>query len=128
DLENTVENGRLSEAALTGMFVPPPNNSGAPSDPAPAWPSSPGGGDSYDSTTRLTLESYQRPEFGAWGESMRFLNKTVQAKTMIAWYHPVDPDEPWDPDTNPMNPIADVWVGAHWGGQTDGTGIHGHWS
>ena len=111
---------------LNGTFVA--ELGGTPGLPAPAFRGDPDQVDAVDSTKRITLESYQRPELGPWGESMRLLNRTPQAKTMVAWYHPEDPNEPWDAVTNPMHPIADVWMGAHWAGQTDGTGIHGHWS
>lgn len=118
--------GGAAETELLETFVPPQGQT--PGDPAPAFRGDPAGGDLVDSTKRVVLESYQRPERGPWGESLRFLNRTPQAKTMLSWYHPENPDLPYDQVTNPMHPKADVWVGAHWAGQTDGTGIHGHWS
>lgn len=93
-----------------------------------AIPSSSAGGDDYDSTGRLVLESYQRPQYGPYGETMRMMNRTPQAKTMIAWYHPADPAENYDAATNPMHTSADVWIGAHYAAQDDEVDAHGHWS
>lgn len=109
---------------LSATFVAPLG--GQPGEPAPAFKGDPNETDAVDSTKRITLESYQRPEMGPWGESLRFLNKKPQAKTMIAWYTPTNPALPWNATTNPMNSKADAWIGAHYAGQTDGTGIHGH--
>lgn len=92
--------------------------------------SSPDGADSYDSTRRITLESYQRPVAGnkAAGEVIRILNKKPNAKSMTAIYFPQNPAADYDPVTNPMRTVASFWAGAHWHAQDDEDGPHGHYS
>lgn len=84
------------------------------------------GADTYDSTPHITLESWQRPSTGNYGESLRLNNMQPQSKSMITWYHPVDPSQEWNETTNPLRHA--VWVGAHYGAQDDADGVHGHWS
>lgn len=90
--------------------------------------SSSAGGDVSDSTNRIVLESFQRPETGPFGETIRMLNKVPRAKSMLAWYHPEDPTLPYDATTNPMHSSADVWCGAHYEAQDTDVDVHGHWS
>src|SRR5690606_25834206 len=49
------------------------------------------------------------------------------AKNMLAWRLPFDPEQPFDPDTNPMRTV--VWAGAHWDSIPGGSHpLHAHWS
>jgi hypothetical protein len=84
------------------------------------------GGDDYDTTPHLILESFPAPRGRPYGESVRFYAKSLQAKTMLAWYSPVDPTQPWDEITNPVNTKADAWFGSHYYGQRTDSLVHGH--
>jgi hypothetical protein len=85
-----------------------------------------GGLDTFDSTNRIILESYQRPAAGPYGEGIRFNLKHPQAKIMQAWYFPTDLESIWNASTNPMRATPTVWWGAHYKAQDDGDGIHSH--
>lgn len=79
----------------------------------------------FDSTSRINLESYQRADFGSYGEVVRIYSRRADSKQMVAWYgptsfdmdtrEPVGPDKPW------------FWMGAHYEANDHGS-IHGHWS
>lgn len=75
----------------------------------------PDGADTYDSNPRLEIDSWQRPQAGPFGEAIRLNNLDGHSKSMIAWYGLTDPDESYDPTTNPL--ICKAWVGAHDHGQ-----------
>ena len=83
------------------------------------------GADTYDSTPHITLESWQRPSTGGYGESLRLHNMAPKSKSMITWYNPTDPTQDWDETTNPLKRA--VWIGAHYGAQSDDS-VHGHWA
>src|SRR5690606_2586238 len=92
------------------------------------WRSAPDpGGDpdvvTEDAMSRLTIESYQPGGFavgdGQSGEGIRLDLMNNVAKNMLAWRLPVDPEAPYDPDTNPLKTV--VWVGAHWDSIPAGT-------
>jgi len=82
------------------------------------------GADAYDSTSHIEIESYQRPQGGQFGESLRLLNMQPKSKSMITWYQAADPRYDADEATNPLKPM--VWLGAHYGAQDDGEPVHGH--
>lgn len=82
------------------------------------------GGDAYDTTSHLIIESYQRPQGGSFGESLRLHNMLPKSKSMISWWGGLNPSLPVNEDTNPLWPMA--WIGAHYGAQDDGDPIHGH--
>lgn len=84
------------------------------------------GADTYDSTPHITIESWQRPQGGDFGESLRLYNMQPQSKSMITWCHPTDPSQPWNETTNPLK--HHVWIGAHYGAQDDYDQVHGHWA
>ncbi|MFF7130425.1 hypothetical protein ACFZA6_43660, partial [Streptomyces sp. NPDC008240] len=101
-------------------------------------PSSYAGGDDdgtgTDSTGRLNLYSYQRANVKSFGETIRNFAMRADAKTMQAFYIPVqttDSTGGYDPATR--NPKASgvtwkpvVWQGAHYEANSH-TSIHGHW-
>lgn len=76
------------------------------------------GDETRDTTSRLTVESYQIAYRKPFGEGIRMMLKTANAKNMIAWY---------DAFTQPNSPKAIAWVGAHYGTYVPGL-IHKHWS
>lgn len=87
----------------------------------------------FDSTGRLNLYSYQRADFGSYGENIRRFLMRANAKSMDAWYaarengamtHGYDVNGDPDADAKWV-PIA--WCGAHWEAN-DGGEPHGHWS
>lgn len=64
-----------------------------------------GGEDTSDSTSRITLESYQRAQYPHhYGEAVRVDLMAGRAKGMIAWR---------DNYTTPGSPRTVAWVGAH---------------
>jgi hypothetical protein len=87
-----------------------------------------------DSTGRLNLYSYQRADVGSFGETIRNFAMRADAKTMQAFYIPVQSSDStggYDPATrNPKasgvtwQPVA--WQGAHYEANSHGS-IHGHW-
>lgn len=101
-------------------------------------PSSYAGGDDNgtgtDSTGRINLYSYQRANYGSFGENIRNFAMRSDAKTMQAFYIPVQTGTKkggYDPATrDPMTsgigwkPV--VWQGAHYEAN-DHASIHGHW-
>lgn len=76
------------------------------------------GNETRDTTSRLTVESYQIAYRRPYGEGIRMMLKTANAKNMIAWY---------DAFTNPSSPKPIAWVGAHYGTYIAGL-IHKHWA
>ena len=76
------------------------------------------GDESRDTTSRLTVESYQMSYKKPYGEGIRMMLNTSTAKNMIAWY---------DAFTTPSSPKAIAWVGAHYGTYVKDL-IHKHWS
>ncbi|MEU8469609.1 hypothetical protein AB0F30_17075 [Streptomyces sp. NPDC029006] len=101
-------------------------------------PSSYAGGDDNgsgsDSTGRINLYSYQRANVGSFGENIRNFAMRSDAKTMQAFYIPVQSSTKkggYDPATR--DPMASgigwkpvVWQGAHYEAN-DHSSIHGHW-
>ncbi|MFF1684600.1 hypothetical protein [Streptomyces sp. NPDC058254] len=101
-------------------------------------PSSYAGGDDNgagtDSTGRINLYSYQRANYGSFGENIRNFAMRSDAKTMQAFYIPVQSGTKkggYDPATR--DPMASgigwkpvVWQGAHYEAN-DHASIHGHW-
>lgn len=105
--------GRSGSSAVTGFQV----GSAYPSDDIV-------GG--TDGTGRLNLYSYQRANHNSFGENIRHYLMRKDAKSMDAWYGPVDL---YDGSRNPIttdgwNPWA--WSGAHYESNAH-NGIHGHW-
>ncbi len=87
-----------------------------------------GGLDTSDSTSRLTVQSYQTNGANFFGEGVRLDLMRPMAKNMIAWRLPRDPGFD-DPAT--LRSVA--WVGAHYYAQDQAdpnlpTDVHGHWS
>ncbi len=87
-----------------------------------------GGLDTSDSTSRLTVQSYQTNGNNFFGEGVRLDLMRPMAKNMIAWRLPRDPGFD-DPAT--LRSVA--WVGAHYYAQNqpdplNPTDVHGHWS
>lgn len=86
-----------------------------------------------DGTGRITLYSYQRANYNAFGEVLRIFLMRQNAKAMMAYYGPQLPSS----QTNGFNPDGSmasnatmkqwVWLGAHFGAN-DGLSVHGHWS
>jgi hypothetical protein len=101
-------------------------------------PSSYSGGDDdgtgTDTTGRINLYSYQRANVGSFGENIRNFAMRSDAKTMQAFYIPVQSGTRkggYDPTTR--DPMASgigwkpvVWQGAHYEANDHGS-IHGHW-
>ncbi|MGW1949984.1 hypothetical protein ACWCRC_37475, partial [Streptomyces sp. NPDC001940] len=133
-----------SGAAFTGALVV--DRFGAPAYPLGqagsvnsfSVPSSYAGGDDNgsgtDTTGRINLYSYQRANFGSFGENIRNFAMRSDAKTMQAFYIPVQTGTKkggYDPATR--DPMASgigwkpvVWQGAHYEAN-DHASIHGHW-
>ena len=87
----------------------------------------------FDSTGRINLYSYQRADYGCYGENIRRFLMRANAKSMDAWYaarqsgamtHGYDGNGDPDADAD-WRPVA--WTGAHWEAN-DGGDPHGHWS
>lgn len=76
------------------------------------------GDETSDTTARLTVESYQISYLKPFGEGIRLMLKSANAKNMIAWY---------DAFTTPSSPKPIAWVGAHYGTYIAGL-IHKHWA
>jgi hypothetical protein len=100
-------------------------------------PSSYAGGDDNgsgtDTTGRINLYSYQRANVGSFGETVRKFAMRSDAKTMEAFYIPVDVSKKggYDPATRDpkstgvsWKPV--VWSGSHYEANDHGS-IHGHW-
>lgn len=88
---------------------------------------------SFDSTGRSNWYSFQRADYGCYGETNRHFLMRANAKAMIAWYaarqngamtHGYDGNGDPDPDAD-WRPVA--WAGAHWEANNGGD-PHGHWS
>ena len=87
-----------------------------------------GGYDTTDTTSRLTVQSYQTNGNNFFGEGLRFDLMRPLAKNMIAWRLPRDPTK-----TDPATLRSVAWVGAHYYAQdqpdiNNPTDVHGHWS
>lgn len=86
-----------------------------------------GGDDDFDSTSRITLESYQTGGSHDFGESIRLVMRGDHSKQMLAW------QDGFSSPGRIANPKTVVWAGAHYGAQEvdvdnpAGT-IHGHWA
>lgn len=100
-------------------------------------PSSYAGGDDNgsgtDTTGRINLYSYQRANVGSFGENIRNFAMRSDAKTMQAFYIPVDSSDKGGYDPVTRDPKASgvswhpvVWQGAHYEAN-DHASIHGHW-
>ncbi|MFK0151212.1 hypothetical protein ACIQVK_03905 [Streptomyces sp. NPDC090493] len=86
-----------------------------------------------DSTGRINLYSYQRANAGSFGENIRNFAMRSDAKTMQAFYIPVDATKKGGYDPSSRDPKASgvswkpvVWQGAHYEAN-DHASIHGHW-
>jgi hypothetical protein len=101
-----------ADSALTTTYAPV---SGAA---RPTWTSDySGGGDTSDSTSRLTLQSHQRAVYPHhYAEVLRVDLERTGAKGMLAWR---------DNFTTPGSPRTVAWMGAH-GLSNDGTHWHNH--
>ncbi|MGA5116856.1 hypothetical protein [Streptomyces pseudogriseolus] len=87
----------------------------------------------YDSTGRINLYSYQRANQNAFGENIRNFAMRSDAKTMQAFYMPVDGSKKGgydptsrDPKTSGVSWKPVVWQGAHYEANNHAS-IHGHW-
>lgn len=85
-----------------------------------------GGENTFDSTRRITIESYQRAQqrntagdYAHYGEGIRLRLMRPNAKNMIAWE---------DGFTDPANPRSVAWVGAHYLPNDVTDPLHKHWS
>ncbi|MGW0136232.1 hypothetical protein [Streptomyces sp. NPDC003299] len=91
-----------------------------------------GGENTFDSTGRLELESYQKAQhltgsggsYAHYGEVIRIRSRKHNSKQMIAWYGPRSYDGNGDPATEDT---AWFWMGAHYDPNDPGP-AHGHWS
>lgn len=111
-----------SPATAAPVLVPPEEESGS----LMLRSSFAGGENTFDSTSRITIESYQRAqqtntagEYAHYGEGIRLRLMRANAKNMIAWE---------DAFTDPANPRAIAWVGAHYLPNDIGDPVHQHWS
>ncbi|WP_155373747.1 hypothetical protein [Catellatospora vulcania] len=92
-----------------------------------------GGENTFDSTGRLDLESYQRAQltnaagtaYAHYGEVIRIFSRKHNSKQMIAWYGPTEYDGSGDPATDDT---AWFWMGAHYNPNNPAGVRHGHWS
>ncbi|WP_328757472.1 hypothetical protein [Streptomyces sp. NBC_00271] len=91
-------------------------------------------GTGTDSTGRINLYSYQRANVGSFGENIRNFAMRSDAKTMQAFYIPVQTSTKKSGyDAGTRDPLASgvgwkpvVWQGAHFEANDHGS-IHGHW-
>jgi hypothetical protein len=90
-------------------------------------------GTGTDSTGRINLYSYQRANYYSFGENIRNFAMRSDAKTMQAFYMPVDDTKKGGYDPSTRDPKASgvswkpvVWQGAHYEANDHGS-IHGHW-
>ncbi|MGW2932970.1 hypothetical protein ACWDA7_14130 [Streptomyces sp. NPDC001156] len=91
-------------------------------------------GTGTDSTGRLNLYSYQRANNYSFGENIRHFIMRSDAKTMQAFYIPVQTSNSKggydatlrDPLASGINWKPVVWQGAHYEANDHGS-IHGHW-
>jgi hypothetical protein len=90
-----------------------------------------GNENTFDSTGRLDLESYQRAQmtnpsgsYASYGEVLRIFSRRWDSKQMVAWYGPTG----YDVNGNPAAPDTTwFWMGAHYEAN-DHLSVHGHWS
>ncbi|MFJ4473216.1 hypothetical protein ACIP2X_37780 [Streptomyces sp. NPDC089424] len=87
----------------------------------------------FDSTGRINLYSYQRADVGSYGETVRKFAMRSDAKTMEAFYIPVDATKKGGYDPSTRDPKASgvswkpvVWAGSHYEANNHAS-IHGHW-
>lgn len=90
-------------------------------------------GTGTDSTGRINLYSYQRANSKSFGENIRNFAMRADAKSMQAFYIPVDASKKGGYDPATRDPKASgvswkpvVWQGAHYEAN-DHASIHGHW-
>lgn len=88
-----------------------------------------GGYDTSDSTSRLTVQSYQTNGQNFFGEGIRLDLMKPLAKNMIAWRL----GRPPTTDATDQNIRSVTWMGAHYFAQdqpdiNNPTDVHGHWS
>lgn len=88
-----------------------------------------GGYDTSDSTSRLTIQSYQTNGNNFFGEGLRLDLMKPLAKNMIAWRL----GRPPTTDASDANIKSVAWIGAHYYAQdqpdiNNPTDVHGHWS
>ncbi len=84
-----------------------------------------GSAGTFDSTSRIYLESYQRASTNSYGEITRIDLKRKDAKAMIVWRFP---SGGYDSNRNPQGNFKPVvWMGAHWEAN-DHASNHKHWS
>lgn len=111
--------GVYTDAPVTppsGTFLP--SGGGSLTGPLTLESSAAGGEDTSDSTSRITIESYQRAQYPHhYGEGVRLDLKKNNAKNMIAWR---------DAFTDPANPVSIAWLGAHYLPNDVGDPIHKH--
>lgn len=86
-----------------------------------------GGDDNFDSTSRITLQTYQTGGSHDFGESIRIDLMKDNAKGMLAWR------DGFSSPARAANPKTVAWAGAHYIAQhgdmdnPDGA-VHGHWA
>ena len=90
-------------------------------------------GTGTDSTGRINLYSYQRANSKSFGENIRNFAMRSDAKTMQAFYIPVDASKKGGYDPASRDPKSTgvswkpvVWQGAHYEANSHDS-IHGHW-
>lgn len=90
-------------------------------------------GTGTDTTGRINLYSYQRANVGSFGETIRQFAMRSDAKSMEAFYIPVDASKKGgydpatrDPKTSGVSFKPVVWAGSHYEANDHGS-IHGHW-
>lgn len=112
----------LGQAGAIGSLNVPSSYSGGDDD-----------GTGTDSTGRINLYSYQRANVRSFGENIRNFAMRSDAKTMQAFYIPVDASKKGGYDPATRDPKAAgvswkpvVWQGAHYE-SNDHASIHGHW-
>lgn len=129
--------GPLTVNATNGSNSPPLGVAGAVHTGLNVISSYAGGDDDgtgTDSTGRLNLYSYQRANTYSFGESIRHFLMRADAKTMQAFYMPVQSANKKggydgttrDPKTSGIGWKPVVWQGAHYEANDHGS-IHGHW-
>lgn len=121
----------VAEGALVEVTATPTDLSatgGTITGPVSLTSTSTGGFDTSDSTSRLTVQSYQTNGTHFYGEGLRLDLMRGMAKNMIAWRLPRPAT-----GTNPATLRSVAWVGAHYYAQdqvdpNNPTDVHGHWS
>ncbi|WP_236052722.1 hypothetical protein [Streptomyces musisoli] len=118
----TLPNGQAASNSNTGLVI------------ASSYAGGDDNGTGTDSTGRLNLYSYQRANVGSFGETIRNFLMRSDAKSMQAFYMPVQTSSKKGGfDGTTRDPMATgvswkpvVWQGAHYEANDHGS-VHGHW-